>query len=376
MNPVTLTLVTREEQEQEELRTLAPYATFAKNSKGRLHPENEHTHRTCFQRDRDRIIHSETFRRLVSKTQVFFYDTSDHYRTRLTHTLEVSQIARTLARLLRLNQDLCEVHALAHDLGHPPYGHAGERVLNQLMADTGGFEHNAQALRIVDSLESRYPNFPGLNLTAEARRSILKHKPPYNNLQPELDSPLTLEAQLVDIADEISYCSHDLDDGIASKLLKPEHIDEIPLWREAKVAVEEQLPHVDEKRKHHQIIIQIINMQVLDVAEETLNRLNNSQLIPQDQSVGYTSSMKTKVDEAKRFLFQNLYRHPLLLRINTRCSNILPTLFHYYTKHPQLLPVSYQERIDRDGLERIVCDYISGMTDRYAEQDFQELFGF
>ena len=254
--------ITRREQEKRERECLAEYAVRSGDSKGRTHPEDEHVYRTCFQRDRDRIVHSEAFRRLEYKTQVFITGAGDHYRTRLTHTLEVSQIARTMARALAINEDLTEALALAHDLGHPPFGHAGERVLNELLADCGGFEHNAQALRIVDWLECRYPQFPGLNLTAEMRRGILKGKTAYQGMGSDLPDILSIEAQIVDIADEISYTSHDLDDGITARILNPADILNVTLWREVHEAVKQKYPGLDEKRTWYQIIIAIINAQV------------------------------------------------------------------------------------------------------------------
>ncbi len=372
----SVTFFTRMDQEKREKETLAPYAAKSGESLGRVYPESEHEFRTCFQRDRDRIIHSVAFRRLEYKTQVFIYSAGDTYRTRLTHTLEVSQIARTLGRILSANEDLCEANALAHDLGHPPFGHAGERVLNELLLASGGFEHNAQALRIVDCLERRYPLYPGLNLSAETRCGILKQKQGYDGMQKNLCNYLPIEAQIVDITDEISYNSHDLDDGIESGLLKEEDLMRLPLWREACERANERFPEIDRKRKRYQIIIQLINEQVFDVAQETCRRLSNSNNILMNNAVDYSEGMKKKILEAKTFLMDYLYRHPKVLRINSRCKRIITSLFEHYVNNPQQLPLSFQERIEKDGLERSAADYIGGMTDRYAEEDFKQLFGF
>ncbi len=366
--------ITRIEQEERERQTLAAYAVHSGDSKGRQYPEEEHPYRTCFQRDRDRIVHSEAFRRLEYKTQVFITGAGDHYRTRLTHTLEVSQIARTLARSLAINEDLTEALALAHDLGHPPFGHAGERVLDKLIACQGGFEHNAQALRIVDWLECRYPQFPGLNLTVEMRRGILKDKKAYEGMGEDLPERLSIEAQTVDIADEISYTSHDLDDGIAAGILNPEDILKVTLWREAHETVRRRYPGLDEKRTWNQIVIAVINAQVTDVLEEAFHRLGQSEDTRSENAIAYSKVMQEKVQEAREFLFERLYRNPKVLRANSRCQMVLKGLFDYYCENVNQLPLSFQERVEIGGLERTVSDYISGMTDRFAREDYRQLF--
>lgn len=366
--------ITREEQEIRERQTLASFAVRSGDSLGRQYPEDEHHYRTCFQRDRDRIVHSEAFRRLEYKTQVFITGAGDHYRTRLTHTLEVSQIARTLARSLSINEDLTEALALAHDLGHSPFGHAGERVLNNLLAGRGGFEHNAQALRIVDWLECRYPQFPGLNLTSEMRRGILKDKKPYPGMGKRLPTIPSVEAQIVDLADEISYTSHDLDDGISAGILNPADILQVTLWREAHENIIHRFPDLDDKRTWYQVVIAVINAQVMDVLQETCNRLRENGGVPRDNAVGYSAEMRVKVSEAREFLFERLYRHPKVLRANSRCQMIMTGLFEYYCENINQLPSSFQERIESGGLERTVSDYISGMTDRYAREDYRQLF--
>ncbi|RJP19291.1 MAG: deoxyguanosinetriphosphate triphosphohydrolase [Candidatus Omnitrophota bacterium] len=369
-------LHTRHDYENLETQFLASYAMRSGESAGRCYAENEHDYRTCYQRDRDRIIHSVAFRRLEYKTQVFLYNAGDHYRTRLTHTLEVAQIARTLGRILGVNEDLCEANALAHDLGHPPFGHEGERVLNELLSDHGGFEHNAQALRIVDCLEKHYPTHPGLNLTAETRRGILKNKPPYTGMGENLADFLPIEAQLVDLADEISYTSHDLDDGIESGLLRLEDLRQLPLWNEAWEKVEQLFPAIDEKRRRYQIIIQLINEMVMDVARETHRRLCDAHFARIDHAGDYSESMSIKVKEAKRFLMDHLYRHRLVLRTNSRCRRIITRLFEHYSANPKQLPRSFLKRVETEGLPRSVADYVSGMTDRYADEDYKQIFGY
>jgi dGTPase len=371
-----LPLFTREHQEHHEQETLACYASHAADSLGRVYPEEEHAFRTCFQRDRDRIIHCVAFRRLEYKTQVFVNSAGDHYRTRLTHTLEVAQITRTLGRILGANEDLCEAIALAHDLGHPPFGHAGERVLNRLLDTKGGFEHNAQALRIVDRLETRYPTFPGLNLTAETRRAILKDKPGYQNQGHGLPATLSIEAQIMDLADEISYTTHDLDDGIESHFLNREDVMQVPLWKEAYEAVEKRFPLMTERHKRYQIIIYLINRHVMDAADTTRHRLEETGYHLKNDTVMFSPEMREKCNAAREYLWSNLYRHPKVLRSMSRCQRIIEKLFEHYQMNPEQLPFSFQNRIDADGLDRTVCDYIAGMTDRYAEEDFRQLYGY
>ena len=371
-----LPLITRQHQEEHEYQTLAPYATCSGDSCGRIYPEMEHDFRTCFQRDRDRIIHCVAFRRLEYKTQVFINSAGDHYRTRLTHSLEVAQIARSLARMLGVNEDLTEAVALAHDLGHPPFGHAGERVLHKLLVDKGGFEHNAQALRITDCLESRYPDFPGLNLTAETRFSILKGKPAYKVTGNCFPQVMPIEAQIVDMADEISYTTHDLDDGIESGLLDHKVVLEVPLWNEACERVKKRFPEMDDKRVRYQIIHDLINMKVMDVAESARKRLEANQYQLNEDIVGYSPALRTMCNTVKHFLSENLYRHPKVLRSMTRCQRIIEKLFEHYVMNPEQLPKSYQARIEEDCLERTVGDYIAGMTDRFAEEELRQLYGY
>lgn len=376
MTESPLSLITREDQEAHEAQSLAPYASLSARSAGRAHPSYDHPYRTCYQRDRDRLIHCAAFRRLEYKTQVFINRAGDHYRTRLTHTLEVAQIARTLGRMLRLNVDLCEAVALAHDLGHPPFGHGGERVLNARMADHGGFEHNAQALRIIDALEHRYPDFPGLNLTAETRRGLLKNKPAYTGMGEGLTPIAAIEAQVVDIADEISYGTHDLDDGIVSGLLRLDDVLNVPLWKEAADSIHEHAPELDERRMRYRLIVRLINEQVMDVAEETLRRLGEGVDPNTKVVVEFSPPMREKINATRTFLMQHLYRHPLVMRTNARCERIIHGLFDHYHQFPEHMSESFRQRVESDGRERCVADYIAGMTDRFAEEDFRQLFGF
>lgn len=365
----------RLEHEKREKEFLAPFASLSSASKGRQYPEEEHEFRTCFQRDRDRIIHSTAFRRLESKTQVFVTNISDHYRTRLTHTLEVAQIARTIARMLSLNEDLCEAEALVHDIGHPPFGHAGERVLQGIMENHGGFEHNLQALRIVDLLERRYPGFPGLNLTIETRRGILKKKPHDPKLFPGLAERLSLEAQVMDIADEISYTTHDLDDGIESGLLLLQDVDRVSLWRKAREFVRSLHPELDEKRERYQIIIRLINNQVEDVVKETMKSIEASGGETNDNSVSYSPEMQEDIWGVRSFLMEHLYRNPRVMQANSHCSVIIKKLYEYYYNNPKQMPPAFKQRIETEGLERSIVDYIAGMTDRFAEENCRETCG-
>jgi dGTPase len=364
----------RELQEQQEEEFLAPYACHASRSSGRLYPEEEHSIRTCYQRDRDRIIHATSFRRLNGKTQVFVANSSDHYRTRLTHTLEVAQIARSISRMLGLNEDLTEAVALAHDMGHPPFGHAGERVLHELMEPFGGFEHNQQALRMVDLLETRYPAFPGLNLTAETRRSILKKKPVNLGLFPKIAHVLPLEAQVVDLADEISYTTHDLDDGIESGLIRLQALETIPLWKDAVLEVRERYPELDEKRIRAQVILKLINEQVNNVVQQTRKNLTDQKMKFTINTVSFTPTLLVKVSQVREYLYANLYRHPRVVRSNSRTDVIIRRLFDHYCRHPEKMSPSYQERIETEGLERSAADFIAGMTDHFAEEDSISIF--
>jgi dGTPase len=376
-------VVDRREQEEREERLLAPWGMRSRRSRGRRHPEPEHPMRTCFQRDRDRIVHSSSFRRLEYKTQVFVNHEGDNYRTRLTHSLEGAQIGRTVARSLGLNEELTECLVLGHDLGHTPFGHSGERVMNELMREHGGFEHNRQTLRILEVLERRYPEFPGLNLTWEVREGIIKHRPDSDPDAPAEYAPgeaPTLEAQLVDYVDEIAYNNHDVDDGLASGMFAVEQIREVVLFREAH---EEAIARgiSDERLARHHVVRAIIDRCVRDLVESTRRNLAEAGAASVEdvrragrRLVGYSPAMAARVRELKEFLFHNMYRHYRVVRMGDKAGRLLRELFEAYVAEPRQLPPHFQEQIERDGVHRVVCDYIAGMTDRFAVDEHQKLF--
>ena len=362
-------LLTRRELEREEARRLAPYAIRAQDSRGRAHREREHPYRTCFQRDRDRIVHSTAFRRLEYKTQVFVIHEGDYYRTRLTHSLEVAQIARSMARVLRLNEDLVEAIALAHDLGHGPFGHSGQDALQALMADHGGFDHNLQALRIVEHLEERYPGFRGLNLTWEVRQGLNKHLAP----QPGRAPPprLSLEAQLVDLADEIAYDNHDLDDGLTSGLLSGESLERAELWRTVRRDVTRRHPGLRPTLRKHQVIRALINLEVTDALEESQRRLRQSRRHP---VIAFSPAMVRRRAPLKQILWDELYHHYRVVRMANKAQRTLTALFEAYVAHPEQLPNTSRARLRTEDLYRVLCDYMAGMTDRYAIDEYGKLF--
>lgn len=374
----------REDLERREQEMLAPYACKSAHSGGRVYPEDEHPLRLAFQRDRDRIVHSTAFRRLEYKTQVFVNHEGDHFRTRLTHTLEVAQIARTIARSLGLNEDLTEAIALAHDLGHPPFGHAGEHAMNEMMQPYGGFEHNQQSLRIVEVLEDRYPEFPGLNLTWETRDGLKKHQP--HVLPPNLNGLTaavapSLEAQVADFADEIAYNNHDIDDGLTSRMIELESLREVPLWEEHFRAVQKRFPQSPRKILWRQSVRSIINSLVVNLCEETLRRLAAAGIVDGDNVraatlplVGFGQNMERKNAELKLFLLEQLYRHYRVIRMAEKARRILHDLFRVYADSPRQLPPSFSGRIATEGMPRVVCDYIAGMTDRFALEEHHKLF--
>lgn len=365
---------------------LAPYAAKSSETKGRRHQEPEHPFRTPFQRDRDRIIHCNAFRRLEYKTQVFVYHEGDHYRTRLTHTIEVAQIARTIARALSLSEDLSEAIALAHDLGHPPFGHSGEKVLNALMSDHGGFEHNAHSLRIVEALEKRYPGFDGLNLTWEVREGIVKHNSEHDrpglNDEYEKEKAACLEAQIVDIADEIAYNNHDIDDGHTSEMLEPGALKGIELWQEHFEDVKRKFPGEDFKVQKYQTIIRIINAQATDLVETVLKTIEDESIksiadvrARKKPIARFSPAMEKKNRQLKKFLLDNLYKHNRVERMAYKAERIIQELFKVYLKKPKLLPPHVHSMIAGGKDEhRVVCDYIAGMTDRFALDEFKKLF--
>ncbi len=361
---------------------LAPFAARSSASRGRRHPEPAHAFRTPFQRDRDRVIHSRAFRRLEYKTQVFLNGAGDHLRTRLTHTIEVAAIARTIARRLRVHEDLTEAIALAHDLGHTPFGHVGERALNDLLKDHGGFDHNTQCLRVVDLLEKKYPNIDGLNLTWEVRSGLVKRR---GDAPPRLDGvPLpprpSIEAQIADVADDLAYYAHDLDDGLDAGLIAPEQLEEITLWQRAVAEAVRGGGRPDQEFFTAFVIRCLIDFLVGDViAAATSNLAALAPQTPQDIAhapkpvVGFSPETAEACGELRTFLFQHLYWHPDILRVNRRMSAVVRDLFAWFIDHPEDLGHRARARIPEAGLERTVADYIAGMTDRYALASHAEL---
>lgn len=370
----------REELERRERTLLAPYAQASGDTRGRVHPEPPPEWRTEYQRDRDRIIHSRAFRRLEYKTQVFLNGTGDHLRTRLTHTMEVAAIARNISRALRLNEDLAEAIALAHDLGHSPFGHSGEHVLNRLMRGHGGFEHNRQSLRVVESLEQKYPAFPGLNLSWEVREGLAKHRTHYDAPQPHLGFTArssSLEAQVADLADEIAYSSHDLDDGLDSGLLSERAlVREVRVWRGAAEWVRRRHGRLPDECRRSFTVRCLIDAQVHDVVEETERRLARARPASADDVrrrarplVGFSAERRILNRELRRYLYRNLYFNPAVHGPNSRAVELLEELFHFYLDHPGDLGDLSRRRVAQEGLHRAVCDYLAGMTDRYAMQE-------
>jgi dGTPase len=379
-------MLTREEFESREAAALAPYALRSRDSRGRRVPEPEHPFRMAFQRDRDRIIHSTAFRRLEYKTQVFVNHEGDYYRTRLTHTIEAAQITRTLARALRLNEDLAESIALAHDLGHTPFGHAGERTLDRLMAPWGGFEHNAQSLRIVDRLEERYAAFHGLNLSFEVREGIVKHSGRYDRPQAvEFDPTLAppLEAQIVDFTDEIAYNPHDIDDGLKSGMLDPDDLETVSLWAEAVAEVRRAAPMAPVQVRHYQAVRRLIDSMVRDLASAIEERLAGHGIeslaavrAVMPRLVDFSPEMTVRHRELKTFLYDRLYTHHRVTRMTQKADRILTALFQVYMDEPKQLPPHVLRRAEEDGepVARAIADYVAGMTDRFALEEYKKLF--
>jgi dGTPase len=376
-------LVDRATQEERETRELAPWGMKSGRSRGRRFPEPEHPMRTRFQRDRDRVIHSSSFRRLEYKTQVFVNHEGDNYRTRLTHSLEAAQIGRTVARALGLNEELTETLALGHDLGHTPFGHSGERVMDELMRDHGGFEHNRQTLRILETLEERYPGFPGLNLTWEVREGMIKHKPESDATAPAEYAPgeaPTLEAQMIDFVDEIAYNNHDIDDGLTSRMIDVEQIRCVRLFRDAHQAALGR-GIVEERIARHEAIRRIIDRCSRDLIATTFRDLQSARIDSVEdvrnagrRLVTYSPELAEQVRELKEFLLNNMYRHYRVVRMGDKAGRILRDLFRSYASEPLQLPPRFQARIEKDGLHRVVCDYIAGMTDRFALDEHRKLF--
>lgn len=373
---------TREQMEADEGRVLAPFAQKSGESRGRQFPEPRHAYRTEFQRDRARIIHARAFRRLEYKTQVFLNGTGDHLRTRLTHTIEVGSISRTIARALSLNEDLAEAIALAHDLGHSPFGHSGEEMLAECMQEHGGFEHNDQSLRVVDLLETPYPDFPGLNLTFEVREGLQKHQAFYDPLEPSGDKYRcpSLEAQIANLADEITYYSHDLDDAVDFEILRAEQLEAVSVWQRSHRAVRARYPDAQEPELHKLIIRDIIDAQVRDVITSSALAIERAGVASADEVrrqerplICYSDELLSANRELRRFLYQNVYYHPRVAEVNRHACEMLHAVFDAYVLEPELLGEGAARRVDSEGLHRTVCDYIAGMTDRYLIEEHARL---
>lgn len=388
--PTRLDLCDRETREAREARQLAPYAMKSVDSIGRHFEEAADPHRTLFERDRDRITHATAFRRLQYKTQVFLNDEGDHHRTRLSHSLEVCQVARSVAGVLRLNEPLCEALSLAHDIGHPPFGHRGEWALNELMHPFGGFRHNAQVLRVVDRLERRSPDFPGLNLTRELRESLLKHETAEDwpdEFQPKPRQPL-LEGQVVDLADSTAYNKHDIEDGLAAGMFtEPELAEGVELWRVARARVEQRHPGFLEGSKDPRLRIsrvanELIGLCIVDLVQGTRGHLEASGARStadvrgaESMLCGHTPAMKPMVAELQRFLYRRFYRHPYLQAFRTWARDVIGGLFEAYRRAPDEMSPWYRTWAEEVGLERSVCDFLAGMTDRFAVHEYARLVG-
>jgi dGTPase len=378
---------------------LASYACRPDESKGRIFAEGESENRTCFQRDRDRVIHASAFRRLKYKTQVFVYSHGDNYRTRLTHTLEVAQIARTLARALYVNEDLAEVIALSHDLGHAPFAHTGEDALVEAMKNLGGFEHNDQSLRVVTSLEEKYPEFDGLNLTWETLEGIVKHNGPVtgklpftlDKLQKQTDLRLktyaSLEAQIAAISDDIAYNNHDVQDGLSAGLFTTKDLaDNVPLMADIIVEVQQKYPNLPKVKCQAEIVREMIGRMVTDVLNETRHRIRTSKIETVEdvrgakmQLVAFSSDMFDKVQQLRKFLWEKMYTHYTVNRMRYKAERIVGDLFDVLLERPSCLPDDWQDKFEKAGKgksdkARIICDYIAGMTDRFAMIEHARLF--
>ena len=375
--------VNRERLEQIEAETLAPYASLSRDSQGRRYRDAEPAYRTAFQRDRDRVIHSAAFRRLEYKTQVFVNDEGDYYRTRLTHTLEVAQIGRTLARALAVNEDLVESICLAHDLGHPPFGHAGESILNMLTRDHGGFNHNHQSYRIVTKLERRYPDWPGLNLTHDTLEGIAKHETEYDISDVagfDRAKRGSLEAQIANVSDELAYNAHDLDDGLQAGLFGPDELQQLEIWRFLCDELNWSGSRLDEITRH-QFIRELIGVQVNDVLQTTTQRLQalNPKSVEDvqqsdDNIVGYSERLLQMNRDLKSFLYQNMYYQFRVVRMAKRAEQFICDIFESYIAEPRQLPDEYQAMLVNGDVYRVVADYIASMTDRSAMLEYRRLF--
>ena len=377
---------TRQELEEIERLILAPYALFSGDRRGREHKETPPDWRTHYQRDRDRVIHSRAFRRLEYKTQVFLNGTGDHLRTRLTHTMEVAAISRNIASALKLNTDLAETIALAHDLGHSPFGHKGETVLARLMKGHGGFEHNTHSLRIVEQLEQKYPNFSGLNLSWEVREGLAKHHTAYDHpgKRKGFDAKnSSLEAQIANVADELTYYSHDLDDGLDSQLLSEKKlIANVQIFADAAASVKKQFGNLADESRRYFIIRTIIDMQIRDLVENSERLIQKAGVQSADEVrlharalVAHSPDRRKLNLELRNYLYKNLYYNPVVHDPNMRAVKLLDKLFHYFLAHPKALGENSQRRVRKTGLHRAVCDYLAGMTDRYVVLECKRIFG-
>ncbi|WP_036098732.1 deoxyguanosinetriphosphate triphosphohydrolase [Leptospira noguchii] len=376
----------RDDLLQKETETLAPYAISNANNGGRIYEEEEHSYRLPFQRDRDRILHSSAFKRLQYKTQVFIFSVGENYRNRMTHTLEVAGLSRTIASALGLNSLLSESIALAHDLGHTPFGHAGQEILSGLMKDYGGFEHNKQSLRIVTSIEKKYPNFPGLNLCRETLKGLMKHGTDYDSsvilLERKENGP-SLEGMIADLSDEIAYTNHDIEDGWEMGYLHLGDLLENPFWKEVYEECKDQYKEVGEKILIRTSIRTLTNFLVSDLIQSISTALEKNQiqsnedlsfLWKQDIRIAsFSNRVDLKFRELKSFLYEKLYRHEDLIRMSDYGKKIIESLFDYFLKHPEKIPETYKERIEEESLHRVISDYVAGMTDRYAEKTYQSL---
>ena len=367
----------------EHLRYPAPYAALSRDSRGRIYPLSRNPYRTEYQRDRDRIIHSTAFRRLQHKTQVFanLGEEKDHYRTRLTHTIEVAQISRTIARVLGLNEDLAEAVALAHDLGHTPFGHTGEEILNRLMAGHGGFNHNQQSLRVVDFLEKRYPDHHGLNLTYELREAIIKHEGAQRVEIPDEFNPAenpVLEGQLVNLADEIAYNGHDVDDGISSGLLSLDQLRGVDFLADFIAGAEREVDKTQPDMVRYALVRHLVDRMVIDLTDEIARMVqeNNIKTVNDIRSspvklVAFSGEQERFNHDLKSFLHINVYGHPRLSALKAHSEEIIIFLFNHYLNHPTAIPNDFRLRYPDQPIERLVADYVAGMTDRFAQNEYQ-----
>ena len=380
-------MIDRKQLEQREDQYLAPFAMRSSQSRGRTHPEEEHPYRTAYQRDRDRIIHTTAFRRLEYKTQVFVYSEGDHYRNRLTHSIEVAQIGRTLARALGCNEDLTEAICLAHDLGHPPFGHVGEHTLDELMREHGGYDHQRQTYRILTRLEQRYPDHPGLNLTYEVREGVVKHDTDYDVVDADNYAPAergTLECQLSNLADEIAYNTSDLDDGLRSGILEPRAVERLAVARRVLHDLGDQpASDLTGTLVRHRFIRRLIALEVGDAITATQHNLDAAGVTSLQDLRGlsynvadYSPELRGENGELKQYLYRNFYRHYRVVRMAVKAERVLRDLFTAYVTEPLQLPPDTQQRAQEEpeGLHRVACDYIAGMTDRYAVQEHKRMF--